>query len=815
MHRQGVRPLSKSLSVLLASASSGGTIAAARHLGANGFDVRVLSSQRLAAAAWSHHTARTYSAPPESESQRFLERLLAIGAADPGQILLPTSDETAWMYAENAALLVRHFCMYQPSIATLQRILDKKLFADAAIRAGLTVLPSWDPRNIDDVEALAPTLPYPILIKPRTHVHRLRNDKGVVVYSPRELINQYQRFVDREQARAGNDQLLRDANLPILQQFVRVGNEGVHSVTGFIDRTGELFVAREASKVLQRSQPVGVGLCFESLPPTPALSDAVRRLCRDLEYFGIFEVEFLWFDGRWAVIDFNPRLFNQIGMDIRRGMPLPLLACLDASGDTASLREAVGKAQAQDNERIVFCDGFALRAILFAQTVTGRISPKDRAYWRAWMQQHAAHAVDFAADDSDPMPGIIHALSEIYLGLKSFPRFLRSTPRASSQTPQPANKGAVVSKVVVAIIGAGPYGLSLAAHLAARNIEHRIFGRPMQFWSDLAEAGGERYLKSYCFGTNISTPTPGYSFANYSEPRRLETFEPCAIRDFAAYGRWFQQEKVPWVEPVEVELVDRQADSFAITLADGQRFVADRVVIATGLTGFAYVPPAIAALPPALATHTSRITSFAAFRGCEVAVIGAGQSALEAAALLHEAGAKPQLLVRENSILWQTRVSLKRSFWRRLRSPISGLGTGPKAWGLTHFPGAMHRVPAKWRANFVKNHLPAEGAWWLRDRVEKQSARAPFRSVGYQCAARRLRSGAVLKIRQAKGETECQLVVDHVIAGSGYDIDVERLGFIHPKLRCAIERLERAPKLNAPILRRAYRDFTSSALHRR
>lgn len=204
-----------------------------------------------------------------------------------------------------------------------------------------------------------------------------------------------------------------------------------------------------------------------------------------------------------------------------------------------------------------------------------------------------------------------------------------------------------MNRIAVAIIGAGPYGLSLSAHLAARNVKHRIFGRPMQFWSDIAAAGGERYLKSYCFGTNISTPSPGYSFADYSKPRGLETFEPCSIKDFTAYGRWFQQENVPWVEPVDVAHLDRQADGFAVTLANGERFVANRVVIATGLAGFAFVPPEIASLSPAFATHTSRIASFGAFKGLEVAVIGAGQSALEAAALLYEAGARPHLLVRE------------------------------------------------------------------------------------------------------------------------------------------------------------------------
>ena len=351
-----------------------------------------------------------------------------------------------------------------------------------------------------------------------------------------------------------------------------------------------------------------------------------------------------------------------------------------------------------------------------------------------------------------------------------------------------------MSKVAVAIIGAGPYGLSLAAHLAARNVEHRIFGRPMQFWSDIAKAGGERYLKSFCFGTSISTPEPGYTFANYSEPRGLETFEPCSIGDFAAYGHWFQKRIVPWVEPVEIARVDRQTNGFAVTLADGERFIADGIVIATGLSGFAYVPPVIASLPPALVTHTSGITSFAAFKGRDVAVIGAGQSALEAAALLLEAGAQPQLLVRENSILWQYRVSLKRSLWRRLRSPISGLGTGPKAWGLTHFPGAMHRVPEKWRTRFVKNHLPAEGAWWLRDRVEK---RIPVHFGATVVEAREAAGRVALGLRLAKDGSSCQLMVDHVVAGSGYDVDVERIEFMDPKLRSAIQRLERAPRLNA------------------
>ena len=258
--------MTEGLSVILATAAAGGTIAAVRCLGARGVDVDVVSSERLGAAAWSRYAKRTFSAPPESDSQRFLERLLAIGKANPGRILLPTSDETAWIYAENAPLLGRHFRLYHPPITSLRRILDKKLFSDAAISAGLSVLPCWDPSSFEELAELAPKLPFPILIKPRTHVHRVRNDKGVVVDSAHELIRQYRRFVDREQGRATDTPLLPDARQPILQKFVRVRGEGVLSITGFIDRTGELFVTRAARKVFQRSQPVGVGVCFEAQP---------------------------------------------------------------------------------------------------------------------------------------------------------------------------------------------------------------------------------------------------------------------------------------------------------------------------------------------------------------------------------------------------------------------------------------------------------------------------------------------------------------------------------------------------------------------
>lgn len=421
------KALLKRPSVLLGSASAGGTIAATRHLAGYGVGVNVIVDHSFCPAGWSRCAERRYAGPVESDSMRYLDRLLAIGKEDPGQVLLPTSDELVWLYTSNASLLARYFRLYQPPIETIRRILDKALLEQAAAIAGVSVLPSWDPRNMEELTELATRLPYPVLIKPRTHVHRLRNDKGVVVHSPAELAAEYPRFLARERYRFGDQPREPDAVRPVIQKFVEIGREGVVSISGFIGRSADVFVTRRSTKILQRSRPVGVGVCYESRPADPALSQAVHRLCRELGYFGMFEVEFILHDGAWAIIDFNPRLFNQIGLDLRRRLPLPMLAYLDALGEAEAVRTLAAEAQAEDPaEQVVFCDNFTLHAILLAQALCLRARLKDLAYWRGWTKRNRAHMVHLASDPDDPMPGFVHVLSELYLGFRAAPRFVRT-----------------------------------------------------------------------------------------------------------------------------------------------------------------------------------------------------------------------------------------------------------------------------------------------------------------------------------------------------------------------------------------------------
>jgi len=413
--------------VLVSSASAGGTIAAVRCLGAQDYDVGVLYNSRLSAAIWSRYAARSYRGPRENDSEAFLARLMEIGAERPGQVLLASSDETAWLYAENAATLSSRFIVHQPPVETFRRILDKSQLAAAAAKVDVATPPTWSAPEGEELAELARSLPYPILIKPRTHVQRVENSKGVIVQSDAELARALDNFLRREKASGA-----KEPARPLLQRLIRA-RSGPISITGFLDRAGEHFVTRRCVKVFQRLSSTGVGLCFEALPPDEDLSEAVRRLCVELGYFGLFEAEFLAMDGGFALIDFNPRLFNQVALDVHRAMPLPLLACLDAVGDRRGLREAVERARAYDQSQpVTIADRFTLRATLLVQALRGARGRAQRDKWKGWMRAHAPHMIDFVADRQDRLPALVHALSETQLGLRALPRFFRETREAAA-----------------------------------------------------------------------------------------------------------------------------------------------------------------------------------------------------------------------------------------------------------------------------------------------------------------------------------------------------------------------------------------------
>ncbi|HET9728346.1 MAG TPA: NAD(P)-binding domain-containing protein [Acidimicrobiia bacterium] len=345
--------------------------------------------------------------------------------------------------------------------------------------------------------------------------------------------------------------------------------------------------------------------------------------------------------------------------------------------------------------------------------------------------------------------------------------------------------------VPVLIVGAGPYGLSLAAHLRARKVPYRIVGLPMYNWDHHMPDG--MLLKSEGFASSIDDPAATHTLARFCAEVGYEYGDygvPVPIDVFRRYGHWFQEQLVPTAEQGCVVGVKPDSHGFSIELESGETFSAGRVVVAVGLTFFAFTPAELDALPRSMLTHTSDHSNFDGFAGRSVAVIGAGQSALETAALLQEHDANVTLIVRKPSVAWNPPPDLSSRTWReRARRPIAALGPGWRAWFLSSAPRSVARLPSRTRLRLYKETLGPAGAWWLRERLD-----API-LMNHHIVGARIRDGKPI-VQVCKGATEMDLAVDHVIAATGYRVNVHRLPFLAPAVAHDVRTLGGLPVLD-------------------
>ncbi len=357
---------------------------------------------------------------------------------------------------------------------------------------------------------------------------------------------------------------------------------------------------------------------------------------------------------------------------------------------------------------------------------------------------------------------------------------------ADIQRPRVADATASYDAVVV---GAGPYGLSAAAHLIGRGLTTAVFGKPLQLWHDNMPQG--MFLRSYWWATNLSDPLKKYRLARYFRERQMAIPDPLPLEIFVDYGLWFQKQAVPDVDETFVATIQRVGGGFELVLEDGRVIRSRAVVMAPGLQYYTYCPEQYSHLSPDLVSHSSAHTSFERFAGKHVVVIGGGQSALETSAFLYESKARVDLVSR-SPLCWLGKHSAvdSRPLVERVRTPMAGIAPGWFNWGLEHTPYAFQMLPRSIKDRLLQGrgrYGPA-GSAWLQPRV--------MGKVG-------LHEGAV--VQQVKS-TEKSVVLelsggqtleaDHIILATGYRVDVKRLPMLGDELSARIRTYHDAPILN-------------------
>jgi FAD-dependent urate hydroxylase len=339
----------------------------------------------------------------------------------------------------------------------------------------------------------------------------------------------------------------------------------------------------------------------------------------------------------------------------------------------------------------------------------------------------------------------------------------------------------------VVIIGAGPYGLSVAAHLKSSGIDVRVFGRPMEFWADKMPAG--MLLRSPRVASNLSSPDLAHTLDQYESAMKIPPKSPLPLETFVDYGQWFQCQLVPHLDQREIATVELTEGGFRTVLADETTVYSKRVVVAAGIGPFQRIPAEFHSLPDTAVTHCYSGFNVKGFSGQKVTVIGAGQSALESAALLHEAGAEVEIIAKISALRW-----IGQHPWLHDLGPISSMlyskhDVGPAGISrLVAAPNLVRRIPLPWRDKIRTRAVRPAGSKWLPPRLQDVT----LKTGRFVVEARPVGSRVQLKLDDGSVS-----IADRVLLGTGYSVDISRYSFLSRDLLSHVRVFEGYPVLES------------------
>ncbi len=344
----------------------------------------------------------------------------------------------------------------------------------------------------------------------------------------------------------------------------------------------------------------------------------------------------------------------------------------------------------------------------------------------------------------------------------------------------------------IAVIGAGPYGLSLAAHLAHAGADFRVFGKTLATWRDHVPQG--MLLKSDGFATNLSHPDPDSTLAAYCAAHGLEYDDkliPVKLSDFLEYSAWFQDKYAPMVEEANVSRLSQIPGGFLLTLENGESFTAAHVVLGVGLTHFRSYPTEVT--PGPQVTHSFDHYDMRPLAGKEVLILGGGASAVDAAAAAAEVGATVTLLARTPVIRYHEAPDPDAESWlSAIANPSTGIGPGWRSFFCARTPRLFRRLPEDVRLRATRSHLGPAPGWFMRGKLEGKVKMV----LGHTLTGSQVDGGKVAVHARDKDGNPVTVRADQVICATGYKPDLRRLEFMDEAIRAQIDHVEHTPHLS-------------------
>lgn len=343
-------------------------------------------------------------------------------------------------------------------------------------------------------------------------------------------------------------------------------------------------------------------------------------------------------------------------------------------------------------------------------------------------------------------------------------------------------------RVDAAIVGAGPYGLSVAAHLGARA---RTFGEPMETWRERMPP--DMLLRSAWDETSFSArggegTIDGWAAAT-SEPRK----EPIPLQTFLRYAEWFRRTFVGETDPGAVVAVEQRQGGglFRVTTDEGTEVDAQAIVLAVGAVPFAFAPPPLGEAIGEDVTFATDLQDYAAYASRRVLVVGGGQGGLESAALAARAGADVEIVVRSR-IHWfadrephKPRSPLRQRLYR-VAYPVVGYGPPPLNRLVLH-PELFAALPDGLKRRLSARVLRAGGSPWLRPHLEGVRM---TEGVAVEDLQRR---DGVVRLALSDGSTR---EAEAVIVATGFRFALDRIPFLSSRIRSRIVLREGWPVLD-------------------